>query len=73
MREHELDGLLKNAWRIPAAVGLPDALIDTLDKHSRTLLAAGIEFRRHDLLLTLSRLPPQLSLPWEIAGSSEES
>jgi hypothetical protein len=37
------------------------------------LLAAGIEFRRDDLLLTLSHLPRQLSLPWETSSACEES
>jgi hypothetical protein len=65
VQEHELNALLKGAWQIPVAVGLPDNLLDALDKHVRTLLAASIEFRRDDLLLTLSRLPQQLELPWD--------
>lgn len=36
-----------------------------LDLHTRTLLAAGVEFRRADLLLTLSRLPVQPAVPCE--------
>ncbi|MFF7656478.1 hypothetical protein ACFZCY_42800 [Streptomyces sp. NPDC007983] len=64
-QEHEFDNLLTDAWQIPVAVGLPDDLLDALDKHVRNLLAAGIEFRRDDLLLTLSRLPQQPVLPWD--------
>ncbi|MFF9503487.1 hypothetical protein [Streptomyces sp. NPDC014656] len=69
---HELDALLKDAWEIPIAVGLPSLLLDALDRHARTLLAAGIEFRRGDLLLTLSQLPAGLSLPWETYRSPGE-
>jgi len=68
--EHELDALLKAAWQIPVAVGLPDDLLNLLDRHVRTLLAAGIEFRRDDLALTLSRLPGQPAPPWESPSSS---
>lgn len=65
VEDHELDALLDGAWQIPVAVGLPDDLLAALDRHTRTLLAAGIEFRREDLLLTLSRLPKEIALPWE--------
>ncbi|MDP9612839.1 hypothetical protein [Streptomyces demainii] len=68
--EHELDGLLKDAWQIPVAVGLPDDLLNLLDRHVRTLLASGIEFRRDDLALTLSRLPRQYALPWDSSSPS---
>lgn len=68
--ENELDMLLKDAWQIPVAVGLPRELLDALDNHTRILLAGGIEFRRGDLLLTLSRLPPELTLSWESHSSS---
>ncbi|MFF5675541.1 hypothetical protein ACFY8S_36515 [Streptomyces hygroscopicus] len=70
VEEHELDALLKDAWQIPIAVGLPDDLLNLLDSHVRTLLAAGIEFRRDDLALTLSRLPGQPALPWESPSPS---
>ncbi|RNF94877.1 hypothetical protein [Streptomyces botrytidirepellens] len=70
--EHELDALLKDAWQIPVAVGLPGGLLDALDAHVRTLLAAGMEFRRDDLLLTLSQLP-QFVLPWEAPRSFPKS
>lgn len=65
VEDHELDALLEGAWEIPVAVGLPSGLLDALESHVRALLAAGIEFRREDLLLTLSQLPAGLSLPWE--------
>ncbi|MDD9380769.1 hypothetical protein M8Z33_29785 [Streptomyces sp. ZAF1911] len=71
VESHELDDLLDEAWQIPAAAGLPDELLAALDGHARTLLAAGIEFRRDDLKLTLSRLPRELVLPWEPQGSAE--
>ncbi|GAA2331247.1 hypothetical protein [Streptomyces cuspidosporus] len=70
VEEHELDSLLEDAWQIPVAVGLPGDLLNLLDRHVRTLLAAGIEFRRDDLALTLSRLPGQPALPWESPSSS---
>lgn len=69
VEEHELDTFLKDAWQIPIAVGIPDALLDALDLHTRTLLTAGIEFNRDDLLRTLSRLPQQPALPWESVSS----
>ncbi|BBJ37433.1 hypothetical protein SSPO_001510 [Streptomyces antimycoticus] len=69
VEEHELDTLLKDAWQIPVAVSLPDDLLNLLDQHVRTLLAAGIEFRRDDLALTLSRLPGRPALPWESPSS----
>ncbi|MET9761950.1 hypothetical protein ABZ016_23305 [Streptomyces sp. NPDC006372] len=69
VEEHELSTFLKDAWQIPIAVGLPDDLVDALDLHTRTLLTAGIEFNRDDLLRTLSRLPQQPALPWESVGS----
>ncbi|MDX2683581.1 hypothetical protein [Streptomyces soliscabiei] len=69
VEEHELSTFLKDAWQIPIAVGLPDDLLNALDLHTRTLLTAGIEFNRDDLLRTLSRLPRQPALPWESVGS----
>lgn len=55
------------AWEIPAVLGFADKFIEALDEHTRILLAAGLEFRREDLVLTLSRLPlDSLSLPWEL-------
>lgn len=69
----ELDGLLKDAWQIPVEVGLPTELLDALDRHARTLLAAGLEFHRDDLELTLSRLPVQPALPWESRSSSGDT
>ncbi|WP_327256816.1 hypothetical protein [Streptomyces sp. NBC_01244] len=72
VENHELDAVLEDAWQIPAAAGLPDELLSALDGHARTLLAAGIEFSRDDLLLTLSQLPSELALPWEPQGPSED-
>lgn len=69
VEEQEIDSFLKDAWQIPIAVGLPDDLIDALDLHTRTLLTAGIEFNRDDLLRTLSRIPQQPALPWESVSS----
>ncbi|MGZ9934939.1 hypothetical protein ACXNSR_34260 [Streptomyces sp. NC-S4] len=57
------------AWAIPAALGLADEFIEALDGHTRILLAAGLEFRREDLVLTLSRLPLEnFPLPWGSPG-----
>ncbi|MET9655799.1 hypothetical protein [Streptomyces sp. NPDC006510] len=65
--EGDLDEILPDeAWVIPVAAGLPKDLIEALDRHTRILLAAGLEFRREDLALTLSRLPlEKMALPWE--------
>jgi hypothetical protein len=67
VEEADLDDILtRDAWAIPAVAGLPKSLIDALDGHMRILLVAGLEFRREDLALTLSRLSLEsLSLPWE--------
>ncbi|MGW7207612.1 hypothetical protein [Streptomyces sp. NPDC054837] len=73
VQANELDGLLKDAWQIPVEAGLPADLLDALDRHARTLLAAGLEFRRNDLELTLSRLPVQPALPWEPRSSSGDT
>ncbi|MFD4998547.1 hypothetical protein [Streptomyces buecherae] len=58
--------LLRDAWNIPKAVGLPSMMIEKLDQHVRMLLAAGLRYRRDDLIKTVSRLPlEQLVLPWD--------
>ncbi|MDO0936377.1 hypothetical protein QQY66_33495 [Streptomyces sp. DG2A-72] len=66
VKEADLDEVLpKGAWAIPAVAGLPDELIEVLDRHTRILLVVGLEFRREDLILTLSRLPlEKMPLPW---------
>ncbi|MER7050605.1 hypothetical protein [Streptomyces jumonjinensis] len=53
----DLDVLLRDAWAIPTAVGLPSVVIEGLDQHVRILLAAGLGYRRDDLIKTVSRLP----------------
>ncbi|MEU0811371.1 hypothetical protein [Streptomyces sp. NPDC005970] len=63
--EADLEEVLpKGAWIIPAVAGLPEELIEALDRHTRILLVAGLEFQRKDL--TLSRIPiEKMPLPWE--------
>lgn len=66
--------LLRDAWVIPQAVGLPSTMIEELDQHVRILLAAGLGYRRDDLFKTLSRLPlEQLVLPWDAPGGTDEA
>ncbi|MEU3597210.1 hypothetical protein ABZ714_00515 [Streptomyces sp. NPDC006798] len=65
--------LLRDAWDIPEAVGLPSMMIESLDEHVRILLAAGVGYRRDDLIKTVSRLPlEQLELPWDACGGADE-
>ena len=73
VEEADLDKVLQEgAWEIPAVAGLPEELIEALDRHTRILLVAGLEFRREDLILTLSRLPlEKMPLPWE-SGTPQE-
>ncbi|MGW7645387.1 hypothetical protein [Streptomyces bobili] len=63
----QLDEILPSAaWEIPTFLGFAEKFIEALDEHTRILLAAGLEFRREDLVLTLSRLSlDSLPLPWE--------
>ncbi|MFR9796507.1 hypothetical protein ACL02U_11470 [Streptomyces sp. MS06] len=49
--------LLRDAWVIPEAVGLPSTMIEALDQHVRILLAAGLGYRRDDLFKTLRASP----------------
>ncbi|HBF82181.1 MAG TPA: hypothetical protein DD420_20320 [Streptomyces sp.] len=66
--------LLRDAWVIPEAVGLPSTMIEALDQHVRILLAAGLGYRRDDLLRTVSRLPlEQLVLPWDAPAGTVEA
>ncbi|MEW1828281.1 hypothetical protein [Streptomyces sp. NPDC088196] len=59
-----MDRLMASAWDLPAAAGLPDKLIATLDSYVRTLLLTGHLFDRNDLYRCLVRMPEQ-QLPWE--------
>lgn len=66
--------LLRDAWVISEAVGLPAVMIEELDQHVRILLAAGLGYRRDDLLRTVSRLPlEQLVLPWDAPAGTVEA
>ncbi|MER8027830.1 hypothetical protein ABTZ78_02460 [Streptomyces bauhiniae] len=70
----DLDLLLRDAWVIPEAVGLPSMVIERLDQHVRILLAAGLGYRRGDLIKTVSRLPlQQLELPWNTHVGMDET
>ncbi|MFJ2211708.1 hypothetical protein ACIQVO_03370 [Streptomyces sp. NPDC101062] len=66
--------LLRDAWVIPEAVGLPSVLIESLDRHVRIMLAAGLGYRRDDLIRTVCRLPlEQLVLPWDAHDGADEA
>ncbi|WP_328336979.1 hypothetical protein [Streptomyces violaceus] len=70
----DLDVLLRDAWAIPEALGLPSSVIESLDHHVRILLAAGLGYCRDDLIKTVVRLPlEQLALPWDALTDTEEA
>lgn len=57
--EQDIAALLKDAWRIPVAVGLPDSLIEALDQHTRVLFGwpAVATARDRSLATRVSGLP----------------